>query len=271
MADSYISLGKFTGQTAMDWNEWLEDYKCYADIKKWSKEKQAANLRFFVTAEVRECVRAHAQLQSDIDTIDSDVKALLGGAPNALMASQAIDDVKYEGSVLIMIQKMKTWAKYVTTSSEVDQLVLLHLQRQLPLSFAEEVVKENCTTLEEAVKVVQGLERAQKVRVGRLHDPQPQVGRVARPASPSASHRQSSADDSRQPDGFSPRTHRGRGSGRGRPWRGRPPQSGRPSPASAVDQGGQQHRQQDQRASAFFRRRCFACGLWGTGTLQTGM
>ena len=181
------------------------------------------------------------------------------------MASQAIDDIKYEGSVLIMIQKMKTWAKYVTTSGQVDQLVLLHLQRQLPLSFAEEVVRANCATLDEAVKVVQGLERAQKVRVGRLHDPQPQVGRVARPSSPPAAHPQSSADGSRQPDGFSPRTHRGRGSGlgQGRPWRGRPPQPGRPSPASTANQGGKQHRQQDQRPPAFFRRRCFACGEEG--------
>ena len=47
MAGKDISLDKFTGVTAKDWIEWLEDYVCYAEGRKWNREKQASNLRFF--------------------------------------------------------------------------------------------------------------------------------------------------------------------------------------------------------------------------------
>ena len=37
MADKDIILEKFSGRTATDWTGWLEDYVCYADMKKWNE------------------------------------------------------------------------------------------------------------------------------------------------------------------------------------------------------------------------------------------
>ena len=55
---------------------------------------------------------------------------------------------------------------------------MLHLQRQLPVAFAEEVIKRDCQNLKEAVKVVQGLERAHQIRVMRPQQPEQVVSRV---------------------------------------------------------------------------------------------
>ena len=98
--------------TAKDWIEWLEDYVCYAVGRKWNREKQASNLRFFVTGDVRDCVRDTGA--TDLNEVDTAVQALLGGKPTSLMASQEIDAITYKGSVLVMVQQMRRWAKYIT-------------------------------------------------------------------------------------------------------------------------------------------------------------
>ena len=177
MADKDISLDKFTGLTAKDWIEWLEDYICYAEVRKWNREKQASNLRFFVTGDVRDCVRGSGA--TDLAEVDTAVQALLGGTPTSLTASQEIDSITYTGNVLVMVQQMRQWAKYVTRPDEVDQVVMLHLQRQLPVAFAEEVIKQDCKTLDEAVQVVKGLERARACRVRRPQQVEQVVSRVA--------------------------------------------------------------------------------------------
>lgn len=258
MAEKDISLDKFTGLTAKDWIEWLEDYVCYAEVRKWNREKQVSNLRFFVTGDVRDCVRATTA--TELSGVDEAVQALLGGKPTSLTASQAIDSITYKGSVLVKVQQMRRWAKYVTKPDEVDQLVMLHLQRQLPVAYAEEVIKRDCQILDEAVKVIQGLERANQMRSVR-HQPEQVVGRVAETVTGGGRREGSKEGASVSPQ--HPGPHRGFG---------RPPQGQRG--------GGQRsERWQPQRpprqmtsaaSSGQFRfqptgkgARCFVCGAEG--------
>ena len=190
MADKDIILEKFSGHTATDWTDWLEDYICYADMKKWNETKQVQNLRFFVSGDIRDCVRATT---NELKVVSDAVQALLGGEPTSLIASQAIDNIKYSGNILVMVQEMRRWGKYVTSTAEVDKFVLLQLQRQLPLSYAEKVIEKDCKTLDEAIKVVQGLERAHKVRTSRGVPAELQVGRISEerhPAPPSSGGQQ---------------------------------------------------------------------------------
>ena len=273
MAEKDITLDKFTGITAKDWIEWLEDYVCYAEVRKWNKEKQASNLRFFVTGDVRDCVRGSGA--TDLTAVDTAVQALLGGKPTSLTASQAIDAITYKGSVLVMVQQMRRWAKYVTKQEEVDQMVMLHLQRQLPVAFAEEVIKRDCQNLEEAVKVVQGLERARQIRVTRPQQPEQVVSRVVEgqraeghPERSSAGHQQQHGSRG----GFGRPPHRGQRGGQyaGR-WHPRQPppvtSSGRfqvqprgMRGAQCFTCGGEGH---FRRACVFKNDRCGTCGRVG--------
>ena len=73
---------------------------------------------------------------TELKVVNDAVQALLGGEPTSLMATQAIDNIKYSGNVLVMEQEIPRWGKYVTSAAEVDKFVL-QVRRQLPLSYAE--------------------------------------------------------------------------------------------------------------------------------------
>ena len=107
MADKDIILEKFSGHTATDWTDWLEDYICYADMKKWNETKQVQNLRFFVSGDIRDCVRATTT--NELKVVSDAGQALLAGEPTSLIASQAIDNIKYSGNILVMVQEMWRW------------------------------------------------------------------------------------------------------------------------------------------------------------------
>ena len=87
MADP-LTLERFRVGTAQDWNNWLEDYCAYGQLKKWNTEKLIANLRFFVSGEVKDCVRqvCAASPSATLETIATEVSTLLGGTPDPLIA-----------------------------------------------------------------------------------------------------------------------------------------------------------------------------------------
>ena len=164
-------LEKFCGSDAREWEVWLEDYKTYGDLKKWNKEKLVSNLRFFVSGDVKDCVRqACADVEADatvsLDDVAKEVVKLLGGQLDPISAVRQLDCLVYTGNVnrtILQIQALIPVAyPTLTTKPDKDQMCLLHLLKVMPHSCKHELVKSGVTTLEEAVKSVSGMERADR-------------------------------------------------------------------------------------------------------------
>ena len=50
MAGKDIILEKFSGHIARDWTDWLHDYECYADMKKWNEARHIQKITFLSLA-----------------------------------------------------------------------------------------------------------------------------------------------------------------------------------------------------------------------------
>ena len=49
MAGKDIMLERFSGHIARDWTDWLQDYECYADMKKWNEARHIQKIKFFIS------------------------------------------------------------------------------------------------------------------------------------------------------------------------------------------------------------------------------
>ena len=192
MADSSgPMLEKFGGSDAREWEVWLEDYKTYGELKKWNNEKCVANLRFFVSGDIKDCIRQYCADSDDLKTVSVDdvskeVVKLLGGSLDPISAVQKLDTVVYLGSVrrtLLQIQALIPVAyPTLTSKADKDQMCLLHLMKLLPSTITHELIKSGVNTLDSAVSTVTLMERADRSTTDRHTT----VGRVAGEKSNSA-------------------------------------------------------------------------------------
>ena len=165
MAD-HLVLEKFENGNAQAWISWLEDYCLFAQMKKWNTDKLVTNLRFFVSGDVKECVRhvCAACPAATLDLISAEVLKLLGGMPDPLVAVRRLDSVVYEGNVmktLLAIEDLIQFA-YPTVSDKAhkDQLTWIHLQKVIPTEYQRDLTKAGITKLDTAVERVRAFERA---------------------------------------------------------------------------------------------------------------
>ena len=168
MAD-HLTLERFSVGTAQDWENWLEDYCAYGQLKKWNTEKLIANLRFFVSGEVKDCVRQVCAVSpsATLETIATEVSTLLGGTPDPLIAIHRLDSVCYSGNVvqtLLAIGELIPLA-YPTITDKVhkDQMTWIHLQKLLPVQYQRDLIKAGINQLETAVERIRAFERADTV------------------------------------------------------------------------------------------------------------
>lgn len=165
MAD-HLTLERFSVGTAQDWTKWLDDYCVYGELKKWNAEKLITNLRFFVSGEVKDCVRhACAEFSTvTLETVSTEVVKLLGGTPDPLIAIRQLDSVCYNGNVgktLLAIGELIPLA-YPTITDKVhkDQMTWIHLQRLLPAEYQRDLIKAGIDQLDAAVERIRAFERA---------------------------------------------------------------------------------------------------------------
>ena len=167
MVDKDIALEKFSGTNAREWALWLEDYRIFGTLKKWNEEKLISNLRFFVTGDIKDCVRQKCgDKPKDLEELEAEVTRFLGGTLDPISAVHELDAITYHGSVeraMLRISELIPLA-YPTLQTKADrqQMVLLHLQKLLPLAYQKELIKTGITKLEEAVTVITGMERADR-------------------------------------------------------------------------------------------------------------
>ncbi|XP_043188198.1 uncharacterized protein LOC122363244 [Amphibalanus amphitrite] len=168
MAEKDIGLDKFNGTSAKEWTLWLEDYRIFGGLKKWSEEKLVTNLRFFVCGDVKDCIRQKCSenVPKELDEIEKEVARFLGGSLDPISAVHELDQIIYDGSVertMLKIGELIPLA-YPTLSTQNDkqQMVLLHLHKILPANYTRELIKAGTQKLEEAVTVIGGLERADR-------------------------------------------------------------------------------------------------------------
>ena len=140
----------------------------FGGLKKWSEDKLISNLRFFVTGDVKDCVRQKCsdETPTDLDELEAEVARFLGGTLDPISAIHALENVLYEGSVertMLRIGELIPLA-YPTlpTKNDRQQMVLLHLHKLLPETYQRELIKGDVRKLEEAVTVISGLERADR-------------------------------------------------------------------------------------------------------------
>ena len=158
---SDINLERFSGVSYREWETWFDDYKLFADLKKWSADKKVSFLRFFVTGNVKEALR-QGQCES-LDAADAAVKIVLGGPPDQLSAARSLDAEEYQGDIQDYLIRVQAGVRHAYPHLEEDaqnDIVLLHLQRALPAEYGREITKLECKTLAAAVKVVSANERA---------------------------------------------------------------------------------------------------------------
>ena len=88
----HLVLEKFENGSAQDWISWLEDYCLFGQMKKWNTDKLVTNLRFFVSGNVKECVRhvCAACPAATLDSISAEVVKLLGGIPDPMVAKSGM-------------------------------------------------------------------------------------------------------------------------------------------------------------------------------------
>ena len=94
MADR-LTIERFSVGTVRDWNLWREDYCIYGQLKKWNSDKLVVNLRFFVSGDIKNCVRqiCTESPTATLDTVTAAVVKLLGGTPDPLIAIRQLDSI----------------------------------------------------------------------------------------------------------------------------------------------------------------------------------
>ena len=97
----HLTIERFSMGTVQDWKIWLEDYCIYGQLKKWNSEKLATNLRFFVSGDIKCCVRQACEETptTTLEAISAAVVKLLGGTPDPLIAVRQLESVSYNGNV----------------------------------------------------------------------------------------------------------------------------------------------------------------------------
>lgn len=158
---SDINLEKFSGSSYKEWENWFDDYKLFAELKKWSADKKVSFLRFFVSGNVKEALRQESC--DSLEQADEAIKRVLGGPPDQLSAARCLDSEQYRGDIqdyLIRVQSGARLAYPHLNDSARNDVVLLHLQRALPVEYGREITRLECKTLEAAVKVISANERA---------------------------------------------------------------------------------------------------------------
>ena len=165
MAD-HLTIERFNVGTVQEWQIWLEDYCTYGQLKKWNSEKLVTNLRFFVSGEVKNCVRQTCAESptATLETISTAVVKLLGGTPDPLIAIRQLDSVCYNGNVtqtLLSIGDLIQLA-YPTVTDKVhrDQMIWIHLQKLLPAEYQRDLIKADVNQLDAAVERIRAFERA---------------------------------------------------------------------------------------------------------------
>ena len=160
------TIPPFSFGTVQQWKNWLEDYCVYGRLKKWNAEKLVANLRFFVSGEVKDCVRQAAAISAPVtlESVSDDVVKLLGGTPDPLVATRQLEAVCYNGNVgrtLLALGELIPLA-YPTITDKVhkDQMTWIHLQRLLPAVYQRDLIKDGADNLETAVERIRAFERA---------------------------------------------------------------------------------------------------------------
>ena len=63
-----------------EWTVWIEDYRIFGGLKKWSEEKLVSNLRFFISGDVKDCVRQKCSEETpkELDELEKEVARYLG-------------------------------------------------------------------------------------------------------------------------------------------------------------------------------------------------
>ena len=156
-----ISLDKFTGTSYQEWENWFEDFKVFADLKKWTVEKKISYIRFFVDGNVKEVLRQSTFER--LEEVDAAAKKVLGGTPDQLLAARTVDAEQYRGDIQDYLLRVRAGVRhaYPNLNEEArSSVTLLHLQRALPAEYGREITREGCATLDDAVRVVEALERA---------------------------------------------------------------------------------------------------------------
>ncbi|KAF0298377.1 hypothetical protein FJT64_004241 [Amphibalanus amphitrite] len=160
------TISPFSFGTVQQWKNWLEDYCVYGRLKKWNAEKLVTNLRFFVSGEVKDCVRQAAAISAPVtlESVSHDVVKLLGGTPDPLVATRQLEAVCYNGNVeriLLALGELIPLA-YPTITDKVhkDQMTWIHHQRLLPAVYQRDLIKDGADNLEKAVERIRAFERA---------------------------------------------------------------------------------------------------------------
>ena len=165
MAD-HLTIERFNVGTVNEWKLWLEDYCIYGQLKKWNSDKLVANLRFFVSGDIKNCARqiCTESPTATLDTVSAAVVQLLGGTPDPLIAIRQLDSVCYNGNVgqtLLSIGDLIQLA-YPTITDKVhrDQMTWIHLQKLLPAEYQRDLIKAGVDQLDIAVERIRAFERA---------------------------------------------------------------------------------------------------------------
>lgn len=161
---SDISIDKFCGSSYQEWENWFDDFKVFAELKKWSAEKKVSFIRFFVTGNVKEALR-QTTCQT-LEDVDAAAKKVLGGAPDQLSAARTVDAEVYRGDIQDYLLRVRAGVRhaYPELGDEArSSITLLYLQRALPVEYSREITKEGCTTLEGAIRIVEAQERADQL------------------------------------------------------------------------------------------------------------
>ena len=162
----HLTIERFSMGTVQDWKIWLEDYCIYGQLKKWNSENLATNLRFFVSGDIKCCVRQACEETptTTLEAISAAVVKLLGGTPDPLIAVRQLESVSYNGNVgqtLLSISDLIPLAyPTITERAHRDQMTWIHLQKLLPTEYQRDLIKAGVDQLDAAVDRIRAFERA---------------------------------------------------------------------------------------------------------------
>ena len=165
MADN-LTIERFSMGTVHDWKMWLEDYCIYGQLKKWNSEKLVTNLRFFVSGDIKNCIRQTCTESptTTLEDISAAVVKLLGGTPDPLIAIRQLESVSYNGNVgqtLLSIGDLIPLAyPTITERAHRDQIIWIHLQKLIPAEYQRDLIKAGVDQLDAAVDRIRAFERA---------------------------------------------------------------------------------------------------------------
>ena len=169
MAEKDIGLEKFCGTTAGEWTAWVDDYRIFGGLKKWNEEKLVSNLRFFVSGDVKDCVRQKCSQETPnkLEVLEKEVAKFLGGELDPISAVKELDRVRYEGSIEKLLLKINDLIPLaypsLKTREDRDQMVLLQLHKTLPKHYTKEMIKDDAKTLASAKTLIAGMEKADRL------------------------------------------------------------------------------------------------------------